>query len=167
MWSGCSVVSVNTGGWERVGQSITFIDLYLSRSPIPRKLPVNWSLWAYVFDSAKCDWEFSVRRKRTAPPESVEHDACVWQHVVPLHWHKCYDTLLCKCQSHPINWLSDAIAHKGLPPIKLCLLSALFPVFLSFLATLNRQECCHTRPYSASSDREDPWVALVPSFMLQ
>lgn len=48
----------------------------------------------------------------------MERDACVRQQVVSLRWHKCYDTLLCKCQSHPIKWLSDAIAHKGIPPTK-------------------------------------------------
>ncbi len=76
---------------------------------------------------------FLFPRNKTAPPESVERDACVRQQVVPQHWHKCYDTLLCKCQSHPIKWLSDAIAHKGIPPIKfsvccqLCFL--FFPLF--------------------------------------
>lgn len=62
--------------------------------------------------------EFSFQRRKTAPLESLERDASVWQQVGPLHSCKCCDTLLCKCQSHPIKWLSDAIAHKGIPPMK-------------------------------------------------
>lgn len=90
---------------------------------------------------------FLIPRKKTAPPESVERDACVRQQVVPQHWHKCYDTLLCKCQSHPIKWLSDAIAHKGIPPIKFSVCYQLcFLVFPSFPETLYRQECCSYTP---------------------
>lgn len=93
--------------------------IFFSRAapPCVHKLPINWEVSG---NSAECDCEFSCLRKKTAPPDSVERDACVRQQVVPPHWHKCSDTLLCKCHSHPIKCSSDAIAHKGFPPIKFC-----------------------------------------------
>lgn len=68
------------------------------------------SLWSVT--------EFCFRRRITAPHESTERDASVWQQVGPLHSRKFCDTSLCKCQPHPIRWSRDAIAHKGMPPIK-------------------------------------------------
>lgn len=116
-----------------------------------RKLPINWKVSE---NSVKCDCEFSFLRKKTAPPESVEHDACVRHQVVPQHLHKRYDTLLCKCQSHPIKCSSDAIAHKGFPPIKFCVCYQFsFLFFLLFRRHFINKCVVHTRPCSTLTDR--------------
>lgn len=120
-----------------------------SRSSMsPQVVPLT-EMWVHVcVDSAKCDCEFSFSEEDNRPsPESVEHDACVRRRVVSQHWHKCYNTLLCKCQSHPIKCLSDAVALKGFPPIKFCVCYQLcFLFFLSFPETLHSQECCARTP---------------------
>lgn len=105
--------------------------------------------------------EFSFQRRKTAPLESLERDASVWQQVGPLHSCKCCDTLLCKCQSHPIKWLSDAIAHKGIPPMKFFVCYQLcFPFF-----TFTDKNVVHRCPCNTFWEREDPWAVTVPCFM--
>lgn len=149
VWSWQSRMSSNIGGWKHGGRLITLIDF-----PPEPLLDVSASrplteMWVHVcVDSAECDCEFSFSEEDNRPsPESVEHDACVRRRVVSQHWHKCYNTLLCKCQSHPIKCLSDAIALKGFPPIKFCVCYRLcFLFFLSFPETLHSQECCARTP---------------------
>lgn len=71
-----------------------------------------------MFDPRRVwSWAFPLRgRKQRLPSQWSMMHACVRQRVAPLlHWHECGDTLLCKCQPHPIKWLSDAIAHEGIP----------------------------------------------------
>lgn len=93
--------------------------------------------------------EFCFRRRITAPHESTERDASVWQQVGPLHSRKFCDTSLCKCQPHPIRWLRDAIAHEGMPPIKFYIchwvqffISLFYFFFPSFSRKLHTEDCC-------------------------
>lgn len=113
-----------------------------------------------------CDCEFCFRSRLTAPHESAERDVSVWQ----PDGHKSCNTLLFKCQSHPITYLSDVIAHKGMPPIKLyvCHWAFVFPscvsVFSNIKASWRAYRGCRN---NAFSDREDLWAVTVSCSMLQ
>lgn len=68
-----------------------------------------------------------------------------------LNGRSC-NTLLSKCQPHPIRLLSDVTAHEGMPPIKFHVCHQTIVSASCFSGKLHRRQC-------QRSGRDDLWAA--------
>lgn len=146
-------MSSNIGRWKCVGRLITLIEFFFPEPllDVSTSCPLT-EKWAKTLSSVTVSFHFWGRKLPLLSQWSMMH--VLRQQVVPQHRHKCYDTLLCKCQSHPIKCSSDAIAHKGFPPIKFWVCYQFSFLFFLLLRRHFINKCVvHTRPCSTLTDR--------------